>query len=201
MWGNFRTGPEVRHEFVLRPEPDVDSRRRRKPRSGRGLLPRTAARCSLGRRKQQVGPHAETGAQPLHHRHAQPLVPVQDFADGGVASSSRTLLEPEMLRPARDQGVCDGCPMAARLRHQRRLLEFRLRRLSGRGAETTEGPGLTRCGLRVSVPQRRTLWPTAANGYFCNPCRLAGNRMQFVRLNAAHTVACTAHSPPILTVS
>ncbi len=69
MWGNFRTGPEVRHEFVLRPEPDVDSRRRRKPRSGRGLLPRTAARCSLGRRKQQVGPHAETGAQPLHHRH------------------------------------------------------------------------------------------------------------------------------------
>jgi len=39
-----------------------------------------------------------------------------------------------------------------------------------------EGPGLTRCGLRVSVPQRRTLWLTAANGYFCNPC------MQFVRL-------------------
>jgi len=31
---------------------------------------------------------------PCRLRVAQPLVPVQDFADGGVASSSRTLLEP-----------------------------------------------------------------------------------------------------------
>ena len=43
-------------------------------------------------------------------------------------------------------------------------------------------PLVTRCGLRVSVPQRRTLWLTAANGYSAILHRLAGNRMQFVRL-------------------
>jgi len=32
------------------------------------------------------------------------------------------------------------------------------------------------------VPQRRTLWLTAANGYSAILHRLAGNRMQFVRL-------------------
>ena len=185
--GTFRTGPDVRLEPVMRPEPDVDSRRRRKPRSGRGLLrgatPRKRARSRRTIAMLSRSFPCRTSLTAVSHRAPGPL------------------LQPEILRPARDQGVCDGCPMAARLRHQRRLLEFRLRRLSGRGAETTEGPGLTRCGLRGSVPQRRTLWLTAANGYFCNPCRLAGNRMQFVRLNAAHTVACTAHSPPILTVS
>ena len=55
----------------------------------RGLLPRAAARCLLGRRQQQVGRHAETGAQPLHHRHAQPLFPAQDFADAARSAEDR----------------------------------------------------------------------------------------------------------------
>jgi len=183
------------------------------PRTGRGqppppktsVRPRLASRRDAsalsGRRKQRVGPHRKRARSRRTIAMPSRLFPCRTSLTAVSHRAPGPLLEPEMLRPARDQGVCDGCPMAARPRHQRRPLEFRLRRLSGRGAETTEGPGLTRCGLRVSVPQRRTLWPTAANGYFCNPCRLAGNRMQFVRLNAAHTVACTAHSPPILTVS
>jgi len=185
----------------MRPEPDVDSRSRRKPRSGRGLLRGATPRRFLGGGSSRSA-HTRKRAR-SRGTIAMPsrLFPCRTSLTAVSHRAPGPLLQPEILRPARDQGVCDGCPMAARLRHQRRLLEFRLRRLSGRGAETTEGPGLTRCGLRVSVPQRRTLWLTAANGYFCNPCRLAGNRMQFVRLNAAHTVACTAHSPPILTVS
>ena len=188
-------------------------RARNAPRTGRGqplpaktsVRPRLASRRDAsalsGRRKQQVGPHRKRARSRRTIAMPSRLFPCRTSLTAVSHRAPGPLLEPEMLRPARDQGVCDGCPIAARLRHQRRLLEFRLRRLSGRGAETTEGPGLTRCGLRGSVPQRRTLWLTAANGYFCNPCRLAGNRMQFVRLNAAHTVACTAHSPPILTVS
>jgi hypothetical protein len=49
-------------------------------------------------------------------------------------------------------------------------------------ADPVQMTRMTRCGLRVSVPQRRTLWLTAANGYSAILHRLAGNRMQFVRL-------------------
>ena len=160
----------------MRPEPDVDSRSRRKPRSGRGLLRGATPRRFLGGGSSRSA-HTRKRAR-SRGTIAMPsrLFPCRTSLTAVSHRAPGPLLQPEILRPARDQGVCDGCPIAARLRHQRRPLEFRLRRLSGRGAETTEGPGLTRCGLRGSVPQRRTLWLTAANGYFCNPC------MQFVRL-------------------
>src|SRR5712691_10717820 len=59
-----------------------------------------------------------------------------------------------MPRPARDQGFCNRYAIAARPRHPLCPLEFRLRRLSGRGAETTEGPGLTHLRHR---PAKRLL--------------------------------------------
>jgi hypothetical protein len=34
----------------------------------------------LGRWKEQIGRHAEPGTEPLHHRHAQPLLPAEYFA-------------------------------------------------------------------------------------------------------------------------
>ncbi len=43
-------------------------------RSSRRPLGGTSGRCFLRRRKEQVGWHAETGAQTMYQRHAQPLL-------------------------------------------------------------------------------------------------------------------------------
>ena len=57
--------------------------------SGRGAFRRAARRCCTQRRKEQFGRHAETGAQALHHRHAQPLLATQDFTHAARSAQDR----------------------------------------------------------------------------------------------------------------
>ena len=127
----------------MRPKPDVDSRSRRKPRSGRGLLRGATPRRFLGGGSSRSAHTRKRARSRCTIAMLSRLFPCRTSLTAVSHRAPGPLLEPEMLRPARDQGVCDRCPMAARPRHQRCALEFRLRRLSGRGAETPEGPGLT----------------------------------------------------------
>ena len=59
------------------------------PNSGCGPFGRAAGRCFLRRRQQQVGRHAEAGAQSLHHRHAQPLLAAKNFTDAARGAQDR----------------------------------------------------------------------------------------------------------------
>ena len=163
-------------------------RARNAPRTGRGqplpaktsVRPRLASRRDAsalsGRRKQQVGPHAETGAQPRHHRHAQPLVPVQDFADGGVASSSRT--------PAPTRNTAAGSGPGG------------LRRMSDSGTTATSAAPL---GIPLAAPERTWSGNTRRTGL--DPLRTSGvsaiaayplaDRREWIFLQSLHAV-CSA---------
>src|ERR1700674_5472729 len=57
--------------------------------SGRGSFGRTRGRRFFRWRKQQVSRDMETGTQPLHHGHAQPLLALQDLADAARRSQDR----------------------------------------------------------------------------------------------------------------
>ena len=109
----------------MRPEPDVDSRSRRKPRSGRGLLRGATPRRFLGGGSSRSA-HTRKRAR-SRGTIAMPsrLFPCRTSLTAVSHRAPGPLLEPEMLRPARDQGACDGCPMAARPRHRRCALDER----------------------------------------------------------------------------
>jgi len=91
--------------------------------SGCGPLGRAGSRRFLRWRKEQVGRNMETGAQPLHHRHAQPLLAPKDLADAARCSQNRhhvgagkPVLIHEMAdeirharRPARPFALLIGC--------------------------------------------------------------------------------------------
>ena len=53
------------------------------------LAPWNAGRRLLRRRKEQIGRHKETGAQTLHHRHAEPLFATHHFTDAAWRAEQR----------------------------------------------------------------------------------------------------------------
>src|SRR5712691_13442103 len=57
--------------------------------SGCRSFSRTPRWRFLGRWNEKVGRHSESGAQSLHHRHAQPLLAPQDFADPARGTEDR----------------------------------------------------------------------------------------------------------------
>ena len=57
--------------------------------SGCGSLRGTSGRRLLRRRKEQISRHTETGAQTLHHRHAQPLFATHHFTDAARGAEER----------------------------------------------------------------------------------------------------------------
>src|ERR1700736_1402193 len=59
------------------------------PNSGGGSFGRAGGRRLLRRWQQQVGRHAEAGAQSLHHRHAQPLLAAKNFTDAARGAQDR----------------------------------------------------------------------------------------------------------------
>src|SRR3972149_7031324 len=61
--------------------------------SGHRSLRGTSGRAFLRRRKQQIGRHAETGAQTLYHRYAQPLFATHYFTHAAWGAE-----EPAWLR-------------------------------------------------------------------------------------------------------
>jgi hypothetical protein len=62
--------------------------------AGCGPFGRAAGWQVFGWRNEQVGGHAEPGAQPLHHRHAQPLLAAQDFADSARIGTMSARVRP-----------------------------------------------------------------------------------------------------------
>ena len=67
-------------------------RGRRSPLAGgssRGSLCRARGRHFFRWRQEQVGRNLETGAQSLHHRHAQPLFTPKDLTDAARCSQDR----------------------------------------------------------------------------------------------------------------
>ena len=72
------------------------SRELTRQRSGlsRRSLRGTPARRLLRRRKEQIGRHTETGAQTLHHRHAEPLFAAQHFTDAAWCAEQRDEISP-----------------------------------------------------------------------------------------------------------
>src|SRR5712691_8042459 len=82
--------------------------------SGCRSFSRTPRWRFLGRWNEKVGRHSESGAQSLHHRHAQPLLAPQDFADPARGTEDRHHVgtrEAVLIHQVTDQ-VCDaGQPM------------------------------------------------------------------------------------------